>query len=132
MRQRLRRACASLHSEFSIDGSGMSSITAFLLNGLILCLTTQNTTWKKTLLRISLFKQTNLANLLSCLTLWFAWLFLKVVISTVTCKCSISTTRQRMTGEHKLRWAFSRSKCNSKSMLEACLFNVCDHVNDHR
>ena len=34
-RQRLRRACASLHSQFSIDGSVMSSITAFVLNGLI-------------------------------------------------------------------------------------------------
>ena len=40
MRQRLRRACASLHS-------GMSSITAFMLNGLILCLTTQTTLWKR-------------------------------------------------------------------------------------
>ena len=117
VRQRLRWACASLHSQFSIDGSGMSSITAFMLNGLILCLTTQTTTWKKALLYISLYKQTNLANLLSCLTLWFAWLFFKVVTSTVTCKCSILTTRQRMTlvlyGEHKLRWAFSRGKCNS-------------------
>ena len=62
MRQRLRRACASLHSQFSIDGSGMSSITAFMLNGLILCLTSQTTTWKKALLYISLYKQTNLAN----------------------------------------------------------------------
>ena len=107
----------------SIDGSGMSSITAFMLNGLILCLTTQTTTWKKALLYISLYKQTNLANLLSCLKLCVAWLsfffffFLKVVTSTVTCKCSILTTRQRMTqvlhGEHKLRWAFSRGKCNS-------------------
>ena len=60
----------------SIDGSGMSSIIAFMLNGLILCLTTQTTTWKKALLYISLYKQTNLANLLSCLMLlWFAWLF---------------------------------------------------------
>ena len=60
----------------SIVGSGMSSITAFMLNGsLILCLTTQTTTWKKALLYISLYKQTNLANLLSCLTLWFARLF---------------------------------------------------------
>ena len=38
VRQRLRRACASLQSQFSIDGSGMSSITAFMLNGLI-CVT---------------------------------------------------------------------------------------------
>ena len=97
VRQRLRRACTSLHSQFSIDGSGMSSIMAFMLNGLILCLTTQTTTWKRELLYISLYKQTNLANLLSCLTLWLAWLFLKVVTSTVTCKCSILTTRQRMT-----------------------------------
>ena len=59
----------SLHSQFSIDGSGMSSINAFMLNGLILCHTTQTTTWKKALLYISLYKQTNLANLLSCLTL---------------------------------------------------------------
>ena len=76
MRQRLRRACASLHSQFSIDGSGMSSITDFMLNGLILCLTTQTTPWKNALLYISLYEQTNLANLLSCLTLWFAWFFL--------------------------------------------------------
>ena len=48
VRQRLRRACASVHFQYSIDGSGMSSITAFMLNGsLILCLTTQTTTWKK-------------------------------------------------------------------------------------
>ena len=59
----------------SVDGSGMSSITAFMLNGLILCLTTQTTLWKKALLYISLHKQTNLANLLSCLTLWFACCF---------------------------------------------------------
>ena len=72
---RLRRAHASLHSQFSIDGSGMSSINAFMLNGLILCLTTKTTTWKKALLYISLYKQTNLANLLSCLRLLFAWLF---------------------------------------------------------
>ena len=50
----------------SIDGSVMSSITAFMLNGLILCLTAQTTAWKKALLYISLYKQTNLANLLSC------------------------------------------------------------------
>ena len=37
--------------------------------------TTQTTTWKKALLYISLYKQTYLANLLSCLTLWFVWLF---------------------------------------------------------
>ena len=44
------------------------------------------------------FVQTNLANLLSCLTQWFAgFFFLKVVTSTDTCKCSISTTSQRMT-----------------------------------
>ena len=47
---------------------------------------------------ISLNKQTHLANLLSCLTLWFAWLF-KGTTSTVTCKCSILTTRQRMTSQ---------------------------------
>ena len=48
VRQRLRRACASVHFQYSIDCSGMSSITAFMLNGsLILCLTTQTTTWKK-------------------------------------------------------------------------------------
>ena len=88
---------AILHSQFNIDGSGMSSITAFMLNGLILCLATQTTTWKKALLYISLYKQTYVANLLSCLTLWFAWLFLKVVTSTITCKCSILATRQRMT-----------------------------------
>ena len=29
----LRRACASVHFQYSIDGSGMSSITAFMLNG---------------------------------------------------------------------------------------------------
>ena len=46
-----------------------------MLNGLILCLTTQTTLWKKALLYISLYKQTNLANLLSCLTLWFAGFF---------------------------------------------------------
>ena len=66
MRQRLRRACASLHSQFSIDGFDMSSITAFMLNGLFLCLTTQTTTWKKALLYISLYEQTNLANSVSC------------------------------------------------------------------
>ena len=69
VRQRLRRACASMHSQFSVDGSGMSSITAFMLNGLILCLTTQTTTWKRALLYISSYKQTNLANLLCFLTL---------------------------------------------------------------
>ena len=84
VRQRLRRACASLHSQFSIDGPGMSSINAFILNGLILCHTTQTTTWKKTLLYISLYKQTNLANLLSCLTLWFACVFLSKY-STIYC-----------------------------------------------
>ena len=47
VRQRLRRACASVHFQYSTDGSGMSSITAFMLNELILCLTTQTTTWKK-------------------------------------------------------------------------------------
>ena len=41
VRQRLRRACASVHSQFSIYGSGMSSITTFMLNGLVLCLTTR-------------------------------------------------------------------------------------------
>ena len=92
-------ACASVHFQYSIDGSGMSSITAFMLNGsLILCLTTQTTTWKKALLYISLYKQTNLVNLLSCLTLWFTWLF-KVTSSTVTCECSILTTRQRMSND---------------------------------
>ena len=76
VRQRLRRACASVHFQYSIDGSGMSSITAFMLNGsLILCLETQTTTWKMALLYISLYKQTYLVNLLSCLTLRFAWLF---------------------------------------------------------
>ena len=96
VRQRLRRDCASLHSQFSIDSSGMSSITAFMLNGLILCLTSQTTIWKKALLYISLYKQHNLANLFSSLNLRFACLFFKVITSTVTCKCSISTTRQRM------------------------------------
>ena len=66
-----------------------------MLNGLILCLATQTTTWKKALLYISLYKQANLASLLSCLTLWSARLFFKVVTSTVTSKCSILTTRQR-------------------------------------
>ena len=48
VRQRLRRACASVHFQYSINGSGKSSITAFMLNGsLIMCLTTQTTTWKK-------------------------------------------------------------------------------------
>ena len=65
MRQRLRRACASVHSQCSIDGSGMSSITAFMLSGLILCLTSQTTTLKRALLYISLYKKTYLANLLS-------------------------------------------------------------------
>ena len=41
-------------------------LAAFMLNGLTLCLTTQTTTWKKALLYISLYKQTYLANLLSC------------------------------------------------------------------
>ena len=47
---------------------------------------------------ISLYKQTNLANLL--LKLFNAVVcvaFFKVVTSTVTFKCSILTTRQRMT-----------------------------------
>ena len=39
-----------------------------MLNGLLLCLMTQTTTWKKALLYISLYKQTNLAYLLSCLS----------------------------------------------------------------
>ena len=59
VRQSLRRVYASLHSQFSIDGSGMPSITAFKLNGLILCPSTNATTWKKALLYISLYKQTN-------------------------------------------------------------------------
>ena len=46
------------------------------------------------------YRQTYLANLLGCLTLWFIWLFLKVITSTV-CKILILTdkkmTRQRMT-----------------------------------
>ena len=125
VRQRLRRACASVHFQYSIDGSGMSSITAFMLNGsLILCLTTQTTTWKKALLYISLYRQTYIVNLLSCLTLCFAWLFFKVTTSTVTCKCPILTTRQRMTSDLyilvtgmtlvlHLRCAFSRGNCNS-------------------
>ena len=76
----------------------MSSITTFMLNGLILCLTTQNTTWKKALLYISMYKQTNLANLLSCLlNAAVCMAFFKVITSTVTCKCSILTFRQRMT-----------------------------------
>ena len=45
------------------------------------------------------YKQTYLANLLG-LTLWFIWLFFKVITSSV-CKCLILTdrkmTRQRMT-----------------------------------
>ena len=95
----------------------MSSITAFMLNGLILCLATQTTTWKKALLYISLYKQTlskftQLFNAVVCMAFFF-----KVVTSTITYKCSILTTRQRMTqvlhGEHKLRWAFSRGNCNS-------------------
>ena len=69
----------------SIDGSGMSSITAFMLNGFILYLTTKTATWKKALLYISLYKQTNLANLLSCLTLWFAWLFFFKKSSNIYC-----------------------------------------------
>ena len=47
VRQKLGPACASLHSQFNIDGSGMSSITAFMLNGLILCLATQTTLGKR-------------------------------------------------------------------------------------
>ena len=54
---------------------------------------------------------TQLFNTMVCIA------FFKVVTSTVTCKCSILTTRQRMIkvlhGEHKLRWAFSRGECNS-------------------
>ena len=49
--------------------------------GLTLCLTTQTTTWKKALLYKSLYKQTYLAHLLSCLTLWFVWLFLSNIIN---------------------------------------------------
>ena len=67
--QRVTKTQTSLRKSafsFSIDGSGMSSITAFMLNGLILCLRTQTTTWKKALLYISLYKQTYLANLLLC------------------------------------------------------------------
>ena len=51
---------------------GRSSITAFMLNGLILCHNLE-----KALLYISLYKQTNLANLLSCCTLWFACVFFR-------------------------------------------------------
>ena len=62
MRQRLRQVCASVLSQYSIDGSGMSSITAFVLNGLILRLSTQTTTWKKALLYISLYQQLSYSN----------------------------------------------------------------------
>ena len=63
---------------------------------------------KKALLYISLYKQTHLANLLSCLRLWFAWLF-KGTTSTVTCKCSILTTRQRMTNIYIGHWYVLKS-----------------------
>ena len=130
MQQRLRQACASVHSQFSIDGSGMSSITAFMVNGLILFLTTQTTTWEKAILYISLYKQTNLANLLSSLTQWFAWLF-KVITSTVTCKCWILTTRQHMT-EVLLKFMVNISldgRFLAVSLPEASLFNVCNKEN---
>ena len=39
------------------------------------------------------FEQTYLANILGCLTLWFIWLFYKVITSTV-CKCLILTNMQ--------------------------------------
>ena len=73
MRQRLRRACTRVHSQFSIDGYGMSSMQmdSFCVSQL------EPQFWKMALLYTSLYKQTNLTNLLSCLTLWFAWLFLK-------------------------------------------------------
>ena len=69
VRQRLRRACASLHFQYSIGGSGMSSIAAFMLNGsLILCLATQTTTWKKGPFVISLCsKFTQLFNAEVCM-----------------------------------------------------------------
>ena len=35
LRQRLRRVCASVHFQYSIDGSGMSSITAFYVEWFI-------------------------------------------------------------------------------------------------
>ena len=61
MRQRLRRACANVHSlltvthiELGVDHAGMSGITAFMLNG---C-TTRAISLEK--------KQTYLANLLGC------------------------------------------------------------------
>ena len=75
----------------------MSSITAFMLNGLILCLTTQTTTWKKALLYISLCKQTYLAKFTQLFNavVCTAFFIKKVVTSTVTFKCSM-TTRQRM------------------------------------
>ena len=69
VRQRLRRACASVHFQYSIDGSGMSSITAFVLNELILCLTTQTTTWKKGpfVYKFVLSKFTQLFNAVVCM-----------------------------------------------------------------
>ena len=70
VRQRLRRASASVHFQYSIDGSGMSSVISFMLNGsLILCLTTQTTTWKKGpfVYKFTFSKFTQLFNAVVCM-----------------------------------------------------------------
>ena len=79
---------------------------------------------KKALLYISLYKQPHLANLLSCLTLWFAWLF-KGTTSTVTCKCSILTTRQRMTSIYIGHWFMVNTSLDVRFLELIVIPNPC-------
>ena len=55
MRQRLRRACARVHSQFSIDGYGMSNMQMDQF-----CVSRLKPQLGKGPLYISLYKQTNL------------------------------------------------------------------------
>ena len=94
--RRLWRVCTRIHGT-SVQPSVrcinvLKILPAFMLNGLIVCLPTRATTWKKALLYISnlLSKFTQLFNAVICMA------FFKVIASTVTCKCSILTTRQRI------------------------------------
>ena len=95
VRQRLRRDCASLHSQVKHWWLWYVKHHRFYVEWINFVSHDSNHNLEKALLYISFYKQTNLANLLSCLTLWFAWLFFKVVTSTVTFRCSILMTRQR-------------------------------------
>ena len=91
MRQRLRRACARVHSQYSIDGSVMSSITTFKWINFVSHDSNHNLEKGPFVYKYLLSKFTQLFNAVVCMA------FFKVITSTVTCKCSILTTRQRMT-----------------------------------